>query len=279
MVIKRSTLLWVTGASSGIGEALAKALAREGAGVILSGRRVSELQRVASETDGKTLVLPFDVAGHATLPEVVSTAWNWVGAVDVLINNAGGSQSSLALQTHLDVYRQLIEVNYLAPMQLTQLLLPRMIDEGGGHVAVVSAVAGKVGTPLQSGYSAAKHAVIGYFDALRAEVEAAYGIKVSVILPGSVATAEGSNALTSDGSPRGNVGYKIEGGMAVEIAAEAMIRGLSEARREIRVAEGIELKALSLRTEDPEFLFAMLAQEGKVSHSSRLSVASAIIVP
>ncbi len=126
--------------------------------------------------------------GAAALPGVVKTAWDWRGGVDLLINNAGVSQRSLARDTSVEVYRRLMEVDFFAPLQLTQLLLPHMIDRGSGHIGTVSSVAGKVGAPLRTGYCAAKHACVGYFDALRAEIETAYGINVSVILPGSVRT-------------------------------------------------------------------------------------------
>ena len=254
--------IWITGASSGIGEALANAFVQQGANVILSGRRVDELNRVAAQAPERCLVLPFESTDYPALPAVVERAWAWNGQVDMLINNAGVSQRSLALDTHLDVYRQLIEVDYMAPLALTQLLLPKMVERRSGHLAVVSSVAGKVGTPLRSGYCGAKHAVIGYFDAIRAEVETAYGIAVSVILPGSVHTAVAINALSADGSARGQSDPNIENGMAVTVAAEQILAGLAERQREIPIAEGIEAMALKLRVANPEQLYTLTAQEG-----------------
>ncbi|MFZ6649658.1 SDR family NAD(P)-dependent oxidoreductase [Undibacterium sp. TJN25] len=255
-------VVWVTGASSGIGEALANAFFKQGAYLILSGRRVAELERVAAAAPERALVLPFETTDYDALPQYVEQAWGWRGKIDVLINNAGVSQRSLALDTKLDVYRQLIEVDYLAPLALTQLVLPRMVEQRSGHVAVISSVAGKVGTPLRTGYCGAKHAVIGYFDGLRAEVEAAYGIKVSVILPGSVQTSVAVNALVGDGSSRGRSDANIDNGMPVETAAQIIVSGMAEGKREIPVAEGKELAALNFRTQDPERLFDMLAKEG-----------------
>lgn len=255
-------VIWITGASSGIGEGLATAFLREGAWVILSGRRVSELDRVAAQAPDRTLVLPFDTTDYAALPELVERAWNWRGRIDRLINNAGISQRSLALDTDLDVYRQLMEVNYLAPVALTQQLLRRMVERRSGQIAVVSSVAGKVGAPLRTGYCGAKHAVIGYFDALRAEVEEAYGIHVSVILPGSVRTSIAINSLEGNGTSRGRSDDNIEHGMAVETAAALILSGLKNNSREIPVAEGMEAMALRLRAQDPEQLFAVTSQEG-----------------
>ncbi|GGC98153.1 SDR family NAD(P)-dependent oxidoreductase [Undibacterium terreum] len=255
-------VVWVTGASSGIGEALVSSLLQAGAQVILSGRRLAELERVAASAADRTLILAFETTDYDALPQVVEKAWAWKGRIDILINNAGISQRSLALDTHLDVYRQLIEVDYLAPLALTQLIVPRMVEKRSGHVAVISSVAGKVGTPLRTGYCGAKHAVVGYFDGLRAEVEEAYGIKVSVILPGSVQTSIAVNALVGDGSSRGRSDANIDNGMPVAAAAKIILDGMAAGKREIPVAEGKELAALNFRTQDPERLFDMLAKEG-----------------
>lgn len=254
--------IWITGASSGIGEALADAFLKQGARVILSGRRLEELKRVAAQAPNRCLLLPFESTDYQALPDVVERAWAWTGQVDLLINNAGISQRSLALDTHLDVYRQLIEVDYMAPLALTQLVLPKMVARRAGHLAVVSSVAGKVGTPLRSGYCGAKHAVIGYFDAIRAEVEQAYGIAVSVILPGSVHTSVAINALAGDGNARGHSDPNIENGMDAAVAAEQIIAGLAARQRDIPIAEGIEAMALQMRVANPEQLYAFTAKEG-----------------
>lgn len=258
----RNKTVWITGASSGIGEALARALSAQGANLVLSGRRTEALEELATQLGGDTLVLPFEATDFFALPDAVQTAWDWRSGVDLLINNAGVSQRSLAIDTGFDVYRTLMEIDYFAPLRLTQLLLPRLIEQGHGQLAIVSSVAGKVGVPLSSGYSAAKHACVGYFDALRAEVETAYNIKVSVILPGSVQTKVATNALGADGAARGRSDVNIESGMRPEAAAAIILEGLASGLREIPVVQGSEAVALSLRTADPERLFALTAQEG-----------------
>ncbi len=255
-------VVWVTGASSGIGEALAKGLAARGAAVVLSGRRAGELERVAREIGGASLVLPFEATDAAALSVATESAWRWRGGVDLLINNAGVSQRSLARDTGLDVYRRLMEVDFFAPLQLTQLILPMMIERRSGQIAIVSSVAGKVGVPLRTGYCAAKHACVGYFDALRAEIETAYGISVSVVFPGSVRTGIAVNALDARGSTFGRTDANIEGGMPADKAADIILDGLAAQQREIVVAEGRELAAISLRTQNPEALFALVAGEG-----------------
>jgi short-subunit dehydrogenase len=253
---------WVTGASSGIGEALAKGLAARGGRIILSGRRVNELQRVAGAVGGEALILPFEATEFDALPGVVAKALAWTGGVDILINNAGVSQRSLALDTTFDTYRRLMDIDFFAPVRITQLVLPSMVERRSGRIVIISSVAGKVGAPLRTAYCAAKHAAIGYFDALRAEVEKAYGVGVSVVTPGSVRTAIAVNAMTGEGGARGRSDENIDNGMAPEKAAEIILDGLVEGRREIVVAEGMELVALQLRAADPEALFDFVAEEG-----------------
>ncbi|WP_069861759.1 SDR family NAD(P)-dependent oxidoreductase [Pseudomonas citronellolis] len=255
-------VVWITGASSGIGEALALALLEQGAEVILSGRRVEALQALAERAPQRALVLPFESTDYERLPVLVEQAWAWRGRIDLLVNNAGVSQRSLALDTGLAVYRQLMEVDYLAPVALTQALLPRLVEQRGGQLAVVSSVAGKVGAPLRTGYCGAKHAVVGYFEALRAEVEAAYGIGVSVILPGSVRTAIALNSLEGNGTQRGRSDTNIDNGIDPAVAAQTILAGLAARQHDIVVAEGTEKLALQLRQADPEKLFALVAQEG-----------------
>ncbi|GGE53072.1 oxidoreductase [Halopseudomonas oceani] len=257
-----SKVVWITGASSGIGEALAKAMLAQGASVILSGRRADALQALADTAPDNTLVLPFETTDYARLPELVEQAWAWQGRIDLLINNAGISQRSLALDTGLQVYRQLMEVDYLAPVALTQLLLPRLVEQGSGQLAVVSSVAGKIGVPLRTGYCGAKHAVVGYFEALRAEVEQAYGIGVSIILPGSVRTAIAANALEGAGNARGRSDANIENGIDPDDAARTILDELSAGKHDIIIAEGMELMALQMRASDPERTFAFTAAEG-----------------
>ena len=254
--------VWITGASSGIGRALAIELGRRGARLILSGRKVEALDAVAASIGGDVLILPFEATDPAAVAAAASQAIQ-AGGVDVLINNAGVSQRSLAVDTQLAVYRTLMEVDFFAPLTLTHAVLPHMIARRSGHIAIVSSIAGKVGTPLRSGYCAAKHACVGYFEALRAEIEAAYGIGVSVILPGSVQTDVAVNALSADGQARGRTDANIANGMAVEQAAVIIADGLEANAREIVVAEGFEAQALGLRMNSPDQLFDLLSAEGK----------------
>jgi short-subunit dehydrogenase len=254
--------VWITGASSGIGEALAEAFAGEGAALVLSGRRQDALETVAGRLPGETLILPFESTDRAALPEAVDRAWTWRGGVDVLVNNAGVSQRSLAVDTSPDVYDRLIDIDLLAPIRLTQLLIPRMAERRSGHIVAISSVAGRVGAPLRTAYCAAKHGLIGYCDALRAEVEAAYGIRVTTVLPGSVRTRVAANALQADGSAREVSDANIDAGMEPAECARQILDGVAAGVRELVVAEGSEAFAASLRFQDPERLFDLLAREG-----------------
>ncbi len=256
--------VWITGASSGIGEALAKAFAAQGAAVILSGRRVEELERVAGQLDGETLVLPFEATDYDALPSVVERAQDWRGGIDMLVNNAGISQRSLGLDTQFDVYRRLMEIDFFAPLRLTQLVLPAMVARGSGHLMAISSVAGKVGSPLRTGYCAAKHAVVGYFDALRAEIDR-HGIKVTVVTPGFVRTAIAANAVQGDGSTRGYSDENIDAGISPEEAAEQIMAGLAAGQREIPAGKpgGGEMMLLDMKRQNPDAVFDMMAGMAK----------------
>ena len=251
---------WITGASSGIGAALAKALAKQGARLVLSGRNVAALEAVAAEC-GEALVLPFETTDITAIAPAVEKAWDWAlggsGGIDMLINNAGISQRSLAVDTSFAVYERIIGVDLLAPIALTQAILPRMAARGSGRFVMISSVAGKVGVPLRTAYSAAKFGLIGYADALRAET-AHLGIKVHVIAPGSIRTDVSRNALTADGSRREVSDSAIDNGIAPDIAAAEMLAAIANDEREIIIATGVE-KAMGELRRTPEALFDQIA--------------------
>ncbi len=260
--MKNHQIVWITGASSGIGEALAVEYAGESVCLVLSARRRAELERVAQRCieagipEKHVLVLPLDVTDLDALPGATQTVLDTFGRIDLLINNAGISQRSLCKDTDLSVYQQLMDIDVMGQIALTKSVLPHMLERGAGHIAVTSSVAGKVGVRLRTGYCAAKHAVVGFFDALRAEVEED-GINVSVILPGFIRTDIARNSLSADGTPFGQTDDDIAGGMAADKAARVIVSALAKGKREIPVGEGKEMMALWLKRLSPELVFRM----------------------
>nr|WP_243451787.1 SDR family NAD(P)-dependent oxidoreductase [Sphingosinicella soli] len=250
-------IVWITGASSGIGAALAEAFTAAGAHVILSGRRESALADVARRLAGEQLILPFEATDYGALPGIVDKAWAWRGAIDILVNNAGISQRSMALDTDFSVYRQIMEVDFFAPLRLTQFVLPKMVARGQGHFVQMASVAGKVGGPLRTGYCAAKHALVGYSDALRAET-AQNGLGVTVVVPGFVRTSIAENALDGHGERYGPKDDPVGNGISPAEAAADIIAGLRAGKPEITVGRGMEMHLLWLRRLAPRVLFRRL---------------------
>lgn len=259
---------WVTGASSGIGRALALALARDGAQLILSGRRADVLAEVATEVGGDCLILPFDTTDLTALSVVVAQAYGWHGRIDILVNNAGISQRSLAVNTDIGVYDRVIGTDLMAPIHLTQACLPHLIANRAGLVVAISSVAGRIGVPLRTAYCAAKHGLIGYMDALRAETEVAHGLRVLNVLPGSVATDVARNALTGQGTARGESDPVIDNGIPADECAAEIIAAIKVDARECIIARGMELDMARLRQSDGDALFASTAKLGAQIASS-----------
>jgi short-subunit dehydrogenase len=253
---------WITGASSGIGAALAEALAAKGAKLILSGRNVDALNAVAKRCETASLVLPFEATDYAAIPDIVERAWTWAaaqgGPIYGLVNNAGITQRSLAIETVFDVYQRIIAVDLLAPIALTQALLPRLAKAGKGHIVAISSVAGIIGAPLRSAYSAAKHGLIGYHDSVRAET-AHLGLQVLVVAPGSVKTNVSKNALDANAKVRGVSDAAIDNGLDPAIAATRILDAVAAGKRELILADGPEGDMARLRRADPDALFDRMA--------------------
>lgn len=249
--------IWITGASSGIGKALALGWAKQGAKLILSGRDRQRLDEVAAEVGnargGATLVLPFEVTDEAAMSSAVARALEWSGGIDVLVNNAGISQRSQAVNTSMQVYRDIVEIDLMAPIALTQAVLPHLVERGSGKLVFMSSIAGKVGVPLRTAYCAAKHGLVGYADALRAELSVK-GVDVHVITPGSVATNVSRNALNAEGTPRGVSDRAIENGIPADEVAATILREMAAGTREIVVAQGFELTMAEMRRTQDELL-------------------------
>ena len=263
-----SQVVWITGASSGIGEATAYAFAREGARLVLSSRRPAELERVrqACARPDDHVVVPLDLARSDAFSAVVADVLAQVGRVDVLINNAGVSQRALALDATLEVERALMDVDYFGPVALTKALLPSMRARRAGHVVVVSSVMGFLGTPGRSTYAAAKHALHGYFDSLRAEIWRD-GIHVTLVCPGYVQTAVSDNALGPRGEKHGRTDGKTMNGIPPEKCAAAIVRGVARRQEEVYVGGG-EVLGIYLKRFAP-WLLSRIVRKMKFSVDAR----------
>lgn len=228
--------IWITGASSGIGEALAKALARQGAHLILSARKEAELHRVAADCVGaaSVAVVPLDLSKHAEIAEIAAKTLQKNGKIDLLINNGGISQRSLALETSLEVDRRMMDVNYLGTVALTKAVLPSMRMHQLGHVATVTSLMGLFGAPMRSSYAAAKHALHGFFDSLRAEL-GDEPIRITLICPGFVRTNISINALTADGKAQGTMDEATDRGLSPDECARQILKGLEKGKAEILI--------------------------------------------
>lgn len=232
-------VVWLTGASSGIGEALAYRLAKEGVKLVLSARRVDELQRVASELQQKhqienlnVLILPLDLTAIDSFDEKRKQVIDKFGQIDVLINNGGISQRSLAKETGIEVDRKLFEVNFFGTVALTKLVLLDMLKQKSGYLVTVTSAVGKFGSPWRSGYSASKHALHGFFDSLRAEVFAD-NVKVLLVCPGFIQTNVSKNALTGTGEQLGQMDEATSKGLTAEACADGIVAAIRAGKEEV----------------------------------------------
>jgi len=248
MTAIKDKVIWITGASSGIGEALVKQVAKEGGKIILSSRRKEALEAVQSAaglTEENSLVLPLDLAQYDQMPEKVEKALAHFGRIDILINNGGISQRSLIVDTGMEVYKRLMDIDYLGTVALTKAVLPQMIKQNGGHISVVTSLMGKFASPLRSGYCGAKHALHGFFDALRLEHEKD-NIKVTIFCPGYIHTNISMNAVTGDGTAQQKMDKATQNGLTPEQCAIQMLSGLKKNKMEIAIGRkekmGILLK-------------------------------------
>ena len=248
-----SKTVWITGASSGVGEGMATVFHREGADLIISGRRETELERVRASCtggSGSVTVLPFDITDAAAREAAASRTLDSFERIDILVNNAGIGQRSLAKDTTLDVERRIMEVDFFAPIALTKLILPRMIGQQGGQLIVTSSVAGKHAVPFHAAYCAAKHALHGYFDTLRIEHLKDH-IDVMLLVIAGIRSNVFEHALTGDGSEYGRNDWGGGAGMTAEACAERVVEAIVNREPEVVISIEEAKQAMLLKDKDP----------------------------
>lgn len=252
-------VVWLTGASGGIGEALAYALAKKNVRLILSARRVVELQRVCDkcrELGADAHVLSFDLAGVHILPQIAEKALAIYGRIDLLINNGGISQRSKAIETPMEIDRRIMDINYFSSVALTKALLPHMLLQGDGMIAVMSSFSGKFGWKERTAYAASKFALQGFYESLRAELFDK-NIKVLIISPARVNTDISINAIKEDGSKHGISDPAQQKGLSANVVANKIVTAIERDNKELMIAQ-VEWIAYYLRKFCP-FTFYRLA--------------------
>jgi len=258
----KDKVIWITGASSGIGEALALRLAKEEARLILSARRAEELQRVGAATglpELDLLILPFDLSDTSNASGLAAQVMNKFGRIDVLINNGGFSQRSAAKETPEKLERELMEVNYFSAVNLSRAVLPYMLRQKQGQLVVISSIAGKFGFYLRSSYSAAKHALHGYFESLRLETEK-QGIQTLVVCPGKIKTDVSLNAVRGDGSKHQKMDPSHADAMSAEACAAQIVKGMLNNNEEIYIG-GKEILMIRIRRFFPALFSRILRKQ------------------
>ena len=234
-------VVWVTGASAGIGEAIALEFASRGAKVVLSARRKEQLEAVAKKASeagaSGTLILPLDLNELDSFQPAMDQILEKWGQIDVLVNNAGISQRALVKDTEVAVDERLMKINYLGTVGLTKVVLPHLLAQKSGAIGVVSSLVGKFGTPYRSSYAASKHALHGFFDSLRTEVYDK-GLTITILCPGFIRTDISKNALTGDGSKLNEMDDAQANGMPPSVLAVKAVKAILKGKREIAIGGG-----------------------------------------
>lgn len=252
--------IWITGAASGMGRALAVELSACNACLILSDRDESGLKETLTMLNPacKAHHLVLDMSDSASIEAAVARILSDFKTIHALYQFAGISQRSRVMDTPLENDRKIMEINFFGVITLAKAILPSMVEAGWGHLAVTSSIVGKFGFPFRSAYSASKHALHGFFESLRAE----YGnvnIRVSILIPGRVQTNISKFALDKDGREYGKMDPGQANGITVQKAARQIVKGLKKEQKEIKVG-GSELLMLPIRRFFPALLYRLVTK-------------------
>ena len=260
----KNKVIWITGASSGIGEALCYQLNQLGAKLIISSRNREALYQVKNNCKINPLdvhVLPLDLENIDSLKELTNEAIKIFNKIDIIIHSGGVSQRSLALETELPVAQRIMNINFWGTIALSQHLLPSMLSKGSGHIVIISSLVGKFGTKFRSAYSASKHALHGYFDSLRTEIDP--NIKITIVCPGFIKTNVTINALTANGTKQNSMDDAQANGMPAEECARQIIKAILSGKEEVYIG-GKEKYGVLLKRFLPK-LFSRIVKKAKVT--------------
>ena len=252
-------VVWLTGASSGIGKATALALSENDAKLIISSRNIKKLEevRMLCKTPENVKILQVDLDDYHNLEKLVQEAISLFGSIYILINNGGISQRALAIDTGLIVDKQLFKTNYFGTVALSKALLPYFVARKSGHFVVITSVVGKIGTPLRSSYAASKHALHGFFDSLRAEIHKD-NIDVTLVCPGYVNTNVSMNALTGDGTAQNSMDKKTADGLAPDYFAKKLLKAIRNKKQEVVIGGVLEKLSVYVKRFFPRILATMV---------------------
>lgn len=252
---------WITGASSGIGEEIAKQLAEKGYRLILSARsegKLNELKSVLPHSN-KHVVCPLDLGNTSSIQSLVDHVLAETNHIDFVFHCGGISQRAEAGETGIDVDRKIMEVNYFGTIALTKSLLPYFRKQQSGHIVVISSIAGKFGFYLRSAYSASKHALHGFFESLLLE-EAKNNIAVTIACPGKINTPISLSALDKDGNAHGVMDHNQATGMPVEECVTILLKAVQQKKKEILIGNK-EIKAVTLKRFLPKLFWKIIAKQ------------------
>jgi dehydrogenase/reductase SDR family protein 7B len=253
--------IWITGASSGIGEQLVYELAKQNATLIISSRRKEELERVRANTNqpNQIYVMPFDQGDMNSIDQAVKEVEVKFGAIDFLFNNGGISQRAEALKTSEEVERKIFEVNYFGNVRLAKQVVTKMIEQRHGHLIITSSFAGKWGFKERSTYAAAKHALHGYYESMRMEIEQ-HGIFITLVTPGFIATEISKSALDENGTGTGKMDLNQSKGLPADECARRILKGVTAKKFEFGVG-GNEMLGLAIHRLFPRLFDKILRRQ------------------
>ncbi|MBK6374375.1 MAG: SDR family oxidoreductase [Saprospiraceae bacterium] len=256
--------VWITGASSGIGRALAIEFSYHGCNLVLLSRNIAELEVTAGKCNPniKAIIQSIDLSDPTSITGAVAHLRVKNTPLDILVNNGGISQRSAAIETQDGVARKIFDINYFGTVNLTKALLPQMIEKGGGQIAVITSLVGIIGSPKRTSYAASKHALHGYFDSLRAELFNEK-IKVTIICPGFIRTNISLSAVTGDGQAQNKMDEKTDSGMEPSKLAKIAVKGIANQKEEIYIG-GKEILAIYLKRFVPG-IFSRILRNAKVT--------------